>query len=65
MTHEPTRARAVAMDEPGLHHDLHDHDDYSARGSLGERLFLWIAWALGAAFIAFTMGLYFPGFLNS
>lgn len=41
----------------------HDDDEHPARASLGEKLFIWIAWALAAAFIAFTVGAYLPGFL--
>ena len=63
MSLDSTAPHSGIREEPGVHHELHDHGEYSARASLGERLFIWIGWALAAAFIAFTMGVYLPAFL--
>ncbi|MFC3076714.1 hypothetical protein ACFODL_01295 [Phenylobacterium terrae] len=65
MSLDSTAPQSGIRDEPGVHHELHDHGQYSARASIGEKVFIWLGWALAAGFIALTMGLYFPGFLAS
>lgn len=65
MSSDSTAPHSGIREEPGVHHERHDHGEYSARASMGEKLFIWLAWALAAAFIAFTMGLYLPGFLST
>lgn len=63
MSLNPTET-ARADHEPGYHLKQHDEAGYSsAKGSALEKGFIWIAWALAAAFIAFTMSLYIPGLL--
>lgn len=63
MSLDSTAPHSGIREEPGVHHELHDHGGYDARSSIGEKVFIWLGWALAAAFIAFTMGLYLPGFL--
>lgn len=65
MSLDSTAPHSGTRDEPGVHHELHDHGEYSARASIGEKVFIWLGWALLAGFIAFTMGLYLPGFLSA
>jgi hypothetical protein len=57
-------ASHARVGEPAATHDRDDdHGGYAAHSSLGEKLFIWVAWALAAAFLAITMGAYLPGFL--
>lgn len=65
MSVDSTAPHSGIREEPGVHHELHDHGAYSARASMGEKLFLWIGWALAAGLIALTMGLYVQGFLTT
>lgn len=63
MSLDSTAPQTGIREEPGVHHDRAHGDDYSAGGSMGVKVFLWVGWALAAAFILGTMFLYLPGFM--
>lgn len=63
MSLDSTAPHSGLREEPGVHHALHDPGDYSARATVGEKLFLWIGWAIVAGIVAVTLVMYLPAFL--